>query len=136
MNFVPVWSYNDYVSAHLDMGRLKNEGFDCWLKDEHSVTVNPVLSNSVGGIKLMVDATKIQQAWEVVMRDKVCPKCGSHDIHSRDIPRKPALWFESVFVFFLGKNALGFEKIFRCANCGNEFPEPVPARAPAPRIPD
>ena len=60
MKFVPVWSYDNYVPAHIAMGRLKEEGINCWLKDENTVTIDPILANAVGGIKLMVDENKAE----------------------------------------------------------------------------
>ncbi|MGN6291132.1 MAG: putative signal transducing protein [Chitinophagaceae bacterium] len=140
MKFVPVWSYDNYVPAHLDMNLLKQEGIESWLKDEHSVTINPALANSVGGIKLMVAESNAQQAWDILIREKAayigslaCPKCGSNNLLADEIPRKPSYWLESVLVFFLGDTALGFDKIYRCLNCQNEFTEPVSGSAAEPK---
>ena len=55
MNFVLLQSYDNYVSAHIAMGRLEEDGINCWLKDENTVTIDPILSNAIGGIKLMVE---------------------------------------------------------------------------------
>jgi predicted RNA-binding Zn-ribbon protein involved in translation (DUF1610 family) len=132
MNFIPILSYDNYIPAHLDMGRLKEEGIESWLKDEHSVTINPILTNAVGGIKLMVEETQAQRAWEILTREKAayiasfaCPKCGSNKILAEEVPRKASYWLESIMVFFLGHSALGLEKIYRCLNCQNEFTEPL-----------
>ena len=61
MKYVPVWSYDNYVPAHIAMGRLKEEGIECWLKDENTVTIDPILANAVGGIKLMVEEEKAKK---------------------------------------------------------------------------
>lgn len=140
MKFVPVCSYDNYVPAHLDMGLLKQEGIESWLKDEHSVTINPALTNAVGGIKLMVAASNAQRAMDILIREKAayigslaCPKCGSSNLLAEETPRKPSYWLESLLVFFLGNTALGFDKIYRCLNCQNEFTEPVSDRPAAPK---
>ena len=56
MNFVLLQSYDNYISAHIAMGRLEEDGINCWLKDENTVTINPILTNAIGGIKLMVES--------------------------------------------------------------------------------
>lgn len=40
--------------AQLLKGRLEADGIECYIQDEHTVQVNPVLSNALGGIKLQV----------------------------------------------------------------------------------
>ena len=66
MKFILVWSYDNYINAHLALGRLKEDGFNCWLKDENTVTIDPMLSNAIGGIKLMVEETEAKKAWELL----------------------------------------------------------------------
>lgn len=66
MKFIAVRSYDDYISAHIIMGRLKEELVDCFLQDEHSVTINPFLSNIIGGIKLMVPEPQAERALELL----------------------------------------------------------------------
>jgi hypothetical protein len=66
MNFVVISSYDNYVPAHIAMGRLEEEGINCWLQDEYTVTIDPLLSNAVGGIKLMVAETQAERALEIL----------------------------------------------------------------------
>ena len=66
MDFVPVLSFNDYIEASIVLGRLQNEGINCWLKDENSATIAPFFSNSIGGIKLMVAETQAARALELI----------------------------------------------------------------------
>lgn len=40
--------------AQLLKGRLEADGIPCFIKDEHTVHVNPMLNNALGGIKLQV----------------------------------------------------------------------------------
>lgn len=62
MEFVLLQSFPSYIDAHILMGRLEEEGISCWLKDENIVTIDPLLTNAVGGIKLMVAATQYERA--------------------------------------------------------------------------
>ncbi len=66
MNFVLLRSYDNYVPAHIAMGRLEAASINCWLKDENTVTIDPLLSNAIGGIKLMVAETQAERALEIL----------------------------------------------------------------------
>jgi len=58
--------FDNYVFAHIAMGRLEEQGIRCWLNDENTVTVDPLLSIAVGGIKLMVPRSQAQRAIEIL----------------------------------------------------------------------
>ena len=130
MKFVPVWTYNDYVSAHIAMGRLEEDGFKCWLKDENTVTIDPILTNAVGGIKLMVEEAEAQKAVDILKQLQqehkakiACPKCGSHNIEVVSTPRKASNWLSALLTFSFTNFALTVESVNHCFDCGHEFPE-------------
>lgn len=130
MHFVPVWSYDNYVSAHIAMGRLEEDGFNCWLKDENTVTIDPILTNAVGGIKLMVEESSAQKAFEILKQlqrehkaTTACPKCNSHNIEVVSTPRKASNWASAIIGFLFTSYAMPVETVNHCFNCGNEFPE-------------
>jgi hypothetical protein len=64
--FVRVAAFDDYISAHIAMGRLKDEYINCYLQDENTVTIDPLLSNAIGGIKLMVAASQAERALQIL----------------------------------------------------------------------
>ena len=66
MNFVLLCSYNNYIDAHITMGRLEQENIRCHLQDEYTVTIDPFLSNAIGGIKLMVPAVQVERALQIL----------------------------------------------------------------------
>jgi len=66
MKFVVVRTFEDYISAHLLMGRLKEEDIICYLQDEHTATTAPFLTNLSGGIKLMVPEVQADKAIEML----------------------------------------------------------------------
>lgn len=66
MRFVLLCSFDNYIPAHIALGRLKEEFINCYLQDEYSVTIDPFLSNAIGGIKLMVTETQIERAREIL----------------------------------------------------------------------
>ena len=64
--FVPLRSYDSYIPANLMLQRLEAEGIRGYLQDEHSVTINPLFANAVGGIKLMIFESQIGRAEELL----------------------------------------------------------------------
>jgi ribosomal protein S27E len=113
MEWLPVNVYVNYIDAHIAKGVLAEEGIETWLRDENTVTIDPILTNAVGGIKLMVPKEELQRA-------KVkCPKCSSNNIEFVSTPRKPINWF---MAFFVSTPNSGFDKVNHCFDCGSEFP--------------
>ncbi|OSZ81402.1 hypothetical protein CAP36_09255 [Chitinophagaceae bacterium IBVUCB2] len=130
MKFVPVWIYDNYVSAHIAMGRLEEDGFKCWLKDENTVTIDPILTNAVGGIKLMVEEAEAKKAFDILKQLQLdhkakitCPACGSHNIEVVSTPRKAANWLSALLTFSFTNFAMAVETVNHCFDCGNEFAE-------------
>lgn len=130
MDFIVLNAYNNYIEAHIAKGVLEEEGIGCWLKDENTVTIDPILTNAVGGIKIMVAKADAERAWEVLERLRkeqkqtvVCPKCGSHNTELVTTPRKAMNWLSSITTFFLGDFAMGIDKVNHCFDCRHEFPE-------------
>jgi len=68
MKFVAVKEFDDYISAHILMGRLKGEDIVCHLKDENTITTAPFLSPIFGGIKLMVPEAQAERAFEILIK--------------------------------------------------------------------
>jgi len=66
MKFLEVRSYDNYIPAHLMLGQLRNEFINCHLLNENSVTIDPFLSNAIGGIKLMVAESQAERALELI----------------------------------------------------------------------
>jgi predicted RNA-binding Zn-ribbon protein involved in translation (DUF1610 family) len=129
MRFVTIWSFDNYVPAHIAMGRLEEEGIQGWLKDENTVTIDPILSNAIGGIKLMVAETDAKRSWELLkMLERShkattpCPKCGSINIELITTPRKVSNWITALFGFMFGDYALAAGQVYHCFDCAHEFP--------------
>ena len=130
MNFVPVQVYQNYIDAHIAKGQLEEAGIPCWLKDEHTVTTNPIWTNAVGGIKLMVAEAAQQEARELLQqidqekRSRLaCIKCGSHNVEYVSTPRKASNWLSALASFFFGDYAIATDKVYHCFTCGYESPD-------------
>ena len=128
MEFVLLSSYTNYVEAHIARGVLEEEGINCWLKDENTVTIDPILTNAVGGIKLMVAKSQSERAWEILDRLRreskaahACPKCGSHNVEMVSTPRKASNWFSVVIGIFATSYAPAVESVYHCFDCKHEW---------------
>ncbi len=116
------------MDANLRLIHLQEEGINCWLKDENTVTIDPILTNAIGGIKLMVHASQTERAAGLmrvmINREKQqtpCPICSSLNIEYIVNNRKPFNWFSAIATFLLGDFAIAPHKTFHCFDCGAEF---------------
>jgi hypothetical protein len=64
--FVILTTFDNYISAHIALGRLKDDFINCYLQDEYTITIDPLLSNAIGGIKLMVAESQAERALEIL----------------------------------------------------------------------
>jgi len=93
MELVTVRTFTNYFSANILLSKLRDGGIQCYLKDEFTVTMDPILTNAVGGIKLIVNNDDLPEVLEIIKhfddeyrQNAVCPKCGSHNIEL--VPKK------------------------------------------------
>ena len=126
MDFVTIRTFQNYFSAHILLGRFRDCGIECFLKDEFLVTVDPILSNAVGGIKLIVKKEDeeeanllLQQFDESYRQSAVCPKCGSKTIEL--VPKKTtANMATAILTWLFGSYAISVKNVYRCSSCGYE----------------
>jgi len=62
MDFIQIRSYDNYIYAHIVLSMLQDAGINCHLKDEYTITIDPLLSPALGGIKLMVAGSQLERA--------------------------------------------------------------------------
>lgn len=62
MNLVTIAVFANAFNAHVLQGRMKAEGIECYIQDEHTIQTNPFYTNAIGGIKLQVKDTDVQQS--------------------------------------------------------------------------
>ena len=66
LDFVELRAFDNYIYAHIVLARLRDAGINCHLKDEITITIDPLLSPALGGIKLMVAAAQADSALELL----------------------------------------------------------------------
>jgi DNA-directed RNA polymerase subunit RPC12/RpoP len=129
MEFVPVKTFDSYITANIWLGKLKDAGIHCYLKDEYTVTIDPILTNAIGGIKLCVDTEQLAECRELVFafehqnrQMQQCPKCGSLNVEYISKPGATN-WFSALLSWMLGSYAVSAGQVYHCFNCGEEFDE-------------
>lgn len=128
MKFLHIDTYVNYIDANIMLGRLESEGINCWLRDENTVTIDPILTNAVGGIKLMVAEADAERAIELLKEYREekketirCLNCDSDNIELVTTPRKASNWFWALFGFLFTNYALQGDKVYHCFSCKKEF---------------
>jgi len=125
MDFLLLRSFDNYINASITLARLDEEGITCYLKDEYTVTIDPLLSNAIGGIKLMALAGDFEHAKELLdsydkdYRNAIhCPECDSHDVEQVSKPGAKN-WKATLLSWFFSSHAE--ERVYHCYECGFEF---------------
>lgn len=135
---VTLRQYDNSVQAHIDRVRLESEGIQCFIQDEHMVTMNWLYSNLVGGIKLQVTESDFDRAVEILEENylddiqdfsdeyindsqedltKRCPRCDSNNTYREKFSRK-AFFVSLIFLFF----PVPFLKPkWKCLDCNYEW---------------
>src|SRR5664279_2390781 len=134
MELITIRTFNNYFSANILLTKLRDAGIQCYLKDEYTVTIDPLLTNAVGGIKLVINKADSQEVFELLQqfdedyrRKAVCPKCGSHNIEL--LPKQTTSNMITAVLSWLFSNyAVSVENVYKCSSCGyesNTLPEPL-----------
>jgi DNA-directed RNA polymerase subunit RPC12/RpoP len=126
METVIIRTFDNYFSANILLTRLRHAGIECYLKDEYTVTIDPLLSNAIGGIKLIVkktiesEARKMLQLFDNDYKNYIsCPHCGSHDVLL--VPKQSAEnLITAIASWLFSAYAVSAENVYKCSNCGFE----------------
>ena len=97
------------TEAHVTKSRLDSDGFKTMLMDEKTIDTDPLVSNAIGGVKLLVHKNDFDKAAIIYneirtyQKDKngkeiSCLKCNSNRILIAPIQRKNV--FYMLFPFF------------------------------------
>jgi len=132
-NWVTVASFSRPVEAYLARTQLEADGITCVVSDEYLIRVDWLLSNAVGGVKLMVPVWEAERAKEILRprprlvvvagagsdEEMICPRCHCDDVYfTRFSSRMGGITMQ----------LLGFLNPWRsrrwtCKQCGYEWKE-------------
>ena len=100
-------SFREAYAAHIAKARLEAEGIPAFVTDEHMVSVQPLYSDAIGGVKLRVPSEYAERARSIVNEDRSgdlrgvarrrrgrlrvrrCPECGSRFVTRTTVCRRP-----------------------------------------------
>ncbi|QHI37902.1 hypothetical protein IMCC3317_32850 [Kordia antarctica] len=120
--FYTIASFEYTAEAQVMKGKFMSEGIEVFLKDEHTLDVDPLVSHAIGGVKLQVHAKDRKQAIALynelreyeVDRNRnriICPNCESDRVLIAP-PKKSLLYM--LFPFFEASR-------YMCSNCAEIF---------------
>ena len=134
MKFKQIASYDNYMLANMTMGLLTENDIKCQMKDEHIVTVDPLLNPAVGGIKLLVEENDFDRAVALMkeaesdyLKDIPCSNCKSHSLIVEEKTNNPTDFWGRVKNQVLYGQTSTYSKGYRCTNCKKYFAELPPS---------
>jgi hypothetical protein len=122
---VIVGTYGDSIAAHLARMCLESEGIKVSVVDENLVTLDPLITNAVGGVKLVVSGADAQAARQVLRRpesmdeQRSCPECGSTRVTLHEAGRRLA-W---ITILLLGFPIGRARTMSSCEDCKHTWRE-------------
>ncbi|MBM2817155.1 MAG: hypothetical protein HW421_3917 [Ignavibacteria bacterium] len=134
MELITIKTFENSFEANLLKSRLEDEGIECFLFDENTVSIMPFYNVAVGGIKLKINEADIDKARDIfedinhtLLTDERnnairCPKCDSNDIilgfkSIKSITGIILFVYSLLFLLF----PIYYKKLYKCKNCGEEF---------------
>ncbi len=126
MDLITIQTFDNYFNANIQLTRLRSAGIECYLKDEYTVTLDPLLSNAIGGIKLMVRKSEernvkklLREMNEEADSKLLCPQCGSHKFIL--VPKRSTEnLLTAITTWLFSSYAVSAENIYQCSHCGYE----------------
>ena len=134
-DLVILQTFDNFFNANIQLTRLRAAGVECYLKDEYIVTIDPFLSNAVGGIKLMVrkgeehTIRKLLREMNAESDNKLlCPQCGSHKFIL--VPKRTTEnLLTAITTWLFSAYAVSAENVYQCTECSYES-ESLPEQNP------
>ena len=130
MDFVQLRSFDNYIEANIVLTMLRHFNISCHLKDENIITIDPLLSPAIGGMKLMVHHTHVARAWDLMdkaeqeyLKNIACPVCHAHALKAVSITRQHRCKLAALASMLLNGQPVEVKKIYRCGNCNYDFRE-------------
>ncbi len=128
MNYVELRSFDNYIEANIVLNMLQHHNINCHLKDENIITIDPLLSLALGGMKLMVHNSHVQKAWDMLEKAELdylktvpCPVCKKHTLAVISITKKHSCKLAALASMILNGHSVEIKKMYRCTHCGYDF---------------
>lgn len=123
--YITLRTFDNYIEANIVLNMLRHNNVSCHLRDENTITIDPLLSPALGGIKLMVHQLHVKRAWQLLenaekayIRTVPCPVCKAHTLKIIFITKKYRCRWMTVLSIMLNGQLAEKLKIYRCTSCG------------------
>lgn len=127
---VGVYQYSS--EAIIFKGKLESEGIEVYMKDNYTIEANPLYSNAVGGVKLLVSKKDYTKAMEIISQVSKyslddesqlmkCPSCGADQINMVTSIKDFKSLFIYVFSLLLSLFPFYSNHKCKCRKCSFEF---------------
>lgn len=130
MEFVPLRSFDNYIEANIVLSMLMAANINCHLKDENTITIDPLLSPALGGIKLMVHHQHAERAWDLLdeaeqqyLKSIPCPVCKAHALKTISVTKQHKCRLSALVSMLLNGRSVEVAKMYQCTECGYDFRE-------------
>lgn len=134
MNFKQIASYDNYMLANMTMGLMTDNDIKAQLKDEHIVTMDPLLNAAVGGIKLLVEEKDydraillMKEAESDFLKDIACPACKNTTLSVEEKISNPQHFWGRLKNQLLFGQPSTYSKSYRCTSCNKSYAEIPPS---------
>ena len=127
---VGVYQYSS--EAIIFKGKLESEGIEVYMKDSYTIEANPLYSNAVGGVKLLVVKKDYAKAMEIISQVSKyslddesqlmkCPSCGADRINMVTSIKDFKSLFIYIFSLLLSLFPFYSNHKYKCKKCSFEF---------------
>lgn len=134
MGLTTIKTFDNAPEAHVFRIKLENSGIDSYIFDEETITLDPLMTIALGGIKLKVDETDFDAALNIITEIEntpltndnneilKCPKCESSELYTGFKSMRGIKGIISIIIsFFILVYPLSVKNVYKCKKCGNEF---------------
>lgn len=138
-------TYYNPIEANIIKSRLIDSGVQCFLSDENMITINPLYTQALGGIKLHLFEKDVNIARSIlqdedvqialgeatvnvpesqnddIQSNQVCPNCGSSNVGYVQATKKRFSILTMIVSILLLVYPFAAKKTNHCFDCGYEF---------------
>jgi DNA-directed RNA polymerase subunit RPC12/RpoP len=136
MELLTIKIFDNAPEAHVLKTKLESLGIKAYLFDENMLSLDPLISIALGGIKLKINKRDFQKAKGIITviekkpltNDQneiiTCPKCTSTQLYSgfksvKSMGGIIAMIFSFLFIVY----PMYHKNVYKCKQCGKEFEE-------------
>lgn len=130
MKYISIRAYDNYINANVERALLEGAGINCHIKDEFTVTIDPLLSPALGGMKLMVEEKNVTKALNLLhdsdrlyLQSVPCPNCTHTSLELITVTTRYNSWAGKIKSLLVNGQEERVRQFYRCQNCGYEMSE-------------